>query len=455
MRRLTAVQNPLRGRIRVPGDRAISHLVALLAPLSGGPCRAEGWLRSDETRHSLQAVHDLGARSEVRQGTLTVWPGIFPEGANTGVPLAVDCGKSVTTARLLLGLLAGRRGDVLLTGDDALRRRPMAPVVESLRAMGARIDHLDREGALPVRIRGGALRGREHRLARASAGVKSALVLAGLAARGRTRVHGAEGSCDHTERLLACMGAPVLVADPGHGGDLAVEGPAGPLRAFDLVVPGDPSSAGFLLAAGALVPGSDLTVAGVLLNPTRTGFLDLLRAAGADLLVTPLGAAAWPDEPRGDVRVRFRPLPAFRLRADALPGSLDGLPVLAVLATQAEGETVVGGAAELRAGECDLIATVTRELIRLGARIEERPDGWRIHGPTPLRAHAHDDRYRGNHTGSAEPHVVVTEGDHRVAMAMAVAALIARGPLALDDAGCIAASLPGLLDEMAKLTGAS
>jgi 3-phosphoshikimate 1-carboxyvinyltransferase len=429
----------------VPGDKSISHRAVLFAPLADGACRATGWLDADDTRRSRQAIHDLGARTELRDGVLTVWPGVFPAGAATGVPLALDCGNSGTTARLLIGLLAGLRGDVIVTGDASLRARPMQRVVEPLRAMGAEIDYLEAERRLPVRIRGCLLRGRRHRLPVASAQVKSALLLAGLAARGRTEVTGAAGCRDHTERLLASMGAQMLTANPGAGGGVSVGGMKAPLRPFDLAVPGDPSSAAFLLCAAAMIPGSAITVDDMLLNPTRTGFLDLLRRAGA-VVEEGIEPTAWPAEPHGAVTVRAAPLRPIRVDAAEVPGSIDELPVLAVLATQADGETVVTGARELRVKECDRISAMARELGRLGARITELPDGWRIVGPTPLRTPAAARGARG-------PHVVVTEGDHRVAMALAVAGLVSEGAVVLDDPDCPNISYPGFLADLAGLAG--
>jgi len=442
---LLQARGPLRGRLRVPGDKSVSHRVALLAPLAGSPCRATGWLDADDTRRSLQATHDLGGRSELRDGVLTIWPGVYPAGAATGVALAIDCGNSGTTARLLTGLLSGVRGDIILTGDASLCGRPMARVVDPLRAMGADITYVAENGRLPLRIRGGALRGGDHALEVPSAQVKSALLLAGLAARGRTRVTGAEGSRDHTERLLTLMGAPIRVVDPGSGGETEIDGGMGSLRPFDVTVPGDPSSAAFLLAAALLVPASELVVEGFLLSETRAGFLAALRAADAPLVVT-AAETPWPAEPCGDATARHGAMRGFEIGPAMVPGLVDELPVLAVVATQATGETVVTGARELRVKECDRLAAMARELGRLGARIEERPDGWRIEGPTPLRVPE-----PGSKGGS--PHVVVTEGDHRVAMAMAVAALVTEGPVALDDADCLAVSYPGFLADLARLVG--
>jgi 3-phosphoshikimate 1-carboxyvinyltransferase len=331
---------------------------------------------------------------------------------------------------------------VILTGDESLSRRPMARVVAPLRDMGASVVYLGEEGRLPLRIRGGMLSGREHRLAVPSAQVKSALLLAGLAARGRTRIKGAAGSRDHTERFLAQMGVPVQVARAGME-EVAVRGGVA-LRPFDIAIPGDFSSAAFLLAAAGLVPGSVITVEDVLLNPTRTGFLEALRAAGARVTTTPaVGTGdAWPLEPRGSVTVQAGSLRGVAIDAAAMPGVLDELPILAVLATQAAGETTIGGARELRVKECDRIAVMAQELNRIGGRVEELPDGWCVKGPTRLRV---------PESSADGLHIFATAGDHRIAMALAVAALVVTGRTTLDDPRCLGISFPGFLAQVAHL----
>lgn len=437
-RNLARADRPLRGMLSVPGDKSISHRAVLLALLADGPCRAAGWLDCDDTRSSLAAAEALGAAAALADGVLSV----TPPAVRPAAPLTIDCGNSGTTARLLLGLLAGwlppGGAAVTLTGDESLRQRPMARVVEPLRAMGADLAWAGPDGRLPVRVRGAPLRGIAHELAVASAQVKSALLLAGLGASGTTLVRGAAGSRDHTERMLQGLGLPMA----GRPGEPRVDGPRG-LPAFALNVPGDPSSAAFFQVAAALVPGSDLEVRGQSLNVTRTGALAVLARAGARVtIVAEAGGAAagGRGEPCGDVRVQPGALRAFSIGPKEVPGLVDEIPVLAVLATQCAGRTVISGAGELRVKESDRLALLARNLRRLGAAVDERPDGLVIDGPTALRGGA-----------DGRPLELAVGGDHRIAMAMAVAALCADGETALDDEACVAVSFPGFFGVMERL----
>jgi 3-phosphoshikimate 1-carboxyvinyltransferase len=442
---LPRAPGPLRGALDVPGDKSISHRAVLLALLADGPCRATGWLDCTDTRSSLAAVLALGAGATFEHGALVLAPPPAPPRAD----LRLDCGNSGTTARLLLGLLAGWLAPggaaVTLDGDASLRTRPMARVVEPLRRMGADLAWGGSEGRLPVTVRGASLRGVAHDLAVASAQVKSALLLAGLGATGTTIVRGAAGSRDHTERMLRGLGAGESAAC----GAPAVSGPRR-LPAFALAVPGDPSSAAFFQAAAAVVPGSDITVRGQSLNPTRTGALAVLERAGArvdrvaaDGAADATAAAAGAGEPAGAVRVRAGALSAFAIGAGEIPSLVDEIPALAVVATQCAGRSVISGAAELRVKESDRLALLARNLRRLGAVVEERDDGLVIDGPCALRGGA-----RG------EPFVLETAGDHRIAMAMAVAALFTEGETALDDGACVAVSFPGFHEVMERLLDA-
>ena len=438
---LTRHYGRLRGRVSVPGDKSISHRVALLGLLADGPCRATGWLDSLDTRASLAAARALGAEAEFQDGVLTlVPPGPGSPPGTRSRPLEIDCANSGTTARLLCGLLAGWLGpggpEVVLTGDESLSRRPMSGVTDPLRSMGADIRYLGTSGTLPLRIRGAALRGGEFRLAVPSAQVKSAVLLAGLAAGVPVAIRGAAGSRDHTERMLESMGLPVK-SDPG--GDLVrLPGPF-TRHGFDLPVPGDPSSAAFLQVAAALVPGSRITVLGQSLNPGRIGALAVLRRAGVGV-TTSYNSAPGQGEPVGDVTITAGPLEAFAVAKEEVPALIDELPVLAVLATQAAGETRITGAADLRTKESDRIEAVGSQLRRLGARIEDRPDGWRISGPTPLS------------TGRLDgPLVLETRGDHRLAMALAVAALVTAGQTRLDDEDCVAVSFPQFFSSLERM----
>lgn len=439
---LLRATGPLAGDLRVPGDKSVSHRVTLMPLLAGGPCRATGWLDSEDTRASLAAVRALGAKAELRGDVLEVDAAGAPSAdlRTPGDPIVLDCGNSGTTARLLLGLLAGwlppDGAGVVLDGDASLRSRPMARVTEPLAAMGADIRWQGAPDRLPVLVRGAQLAGRDHVLPVASAQLKSALLLAGLRAGGRTTVRGGGGSRDHTERLLRNMG----VAVPAGPGDvLAVDGGA-VLAPFDLPVPGDLSTAAFLLVAAALVPGSRVTVRGVGLGPGRTGILDVLDRAGLQVDVVPAGPATDADEPMGDVTVVAGDLRPFDVGAQEVPGLVDELPALAVLATACPGTTVIGGAHELRHKESDRIALMARGLADLGADVKEEPDGWIITGGSTLR---------GGDEGA--PTLLATGGDHRVAMALALAALVAEGHSMLDDRDCVAVSFPDFFATIAEL----
>jgi 3-phosphoshikimate 1-carboxyvinyltransferase len=434
MRHVPPAAGPLRGALRVPGDKSVSHRCALLAPLAEGDCTARAWLDAEDTGRSLAAVAALGALVERDGDAIRVARGAFP-GPGDGADrpeIPVDCGNSGTTARLLLGLLAGRRVCAVLDGDASLRSRPMARVVEPLRRIGARLEYLGEAGRLPIRVTGAPLRGAEHVLPVASAQLKSALLLAGLCADGPTVVRGGGASRDHTERFLHLMGADLR-------GDAAADAwtltPGAPLAAFDLDVPADPSSAAFPLAAAALVPGSAVTVRSVLLNPTRTGFLRVLARMGADLEVVNADASA---EPAGDLVLRHAPLHGVEIGGEEIPTLIDELPVLAVLAARAAGRTVVRDAAELRVKESDRIAATVEGLRSLGIRAESRPDGFEILG-SPERFPA-----------SVRPSIR-TFGDHRIAMAFAVAALASRAGVDLDDDACVAVSYPGFFADCERL----
>lgn len=424
------------GKVAVPGDKSISHRAALFGLIAAGPCRAAGWLDSEDTRASLAAVQALGAEVSLTSGVLEITPPQEPLSES----LTIDCGNSGTTARLLAGLLAGwlpaGSPRVVLEGDASLSRRPMGRVVEPLRAMGADITWLGEPGRLPIRIRGTELEGVDHHLKIASAQVKSALLLAGLFARGRTTVTGAGGSRDHTELLLNTMG--VSCGQDSESARPGVRGPVRPGR-FDVRIPGDPSSAAFFQIAAVLVPGSEVTVKDQSINYTRTGALRVLRRAGAEVSIErPNGEPG--GELFGDVKVSGNLMKSFTITTSDLPALVDEIPILAVLATQVEGETLITGAAELRVKESDRLAVMANNLKRLGADVVERDDGLKINGPTPLV---------GGEKG--RPVVLKTVGDHRVAMAMAMAALVTTGETVLDDDACVAVSYPYFFQTLDQL----
>ncbi len=403
----------LAGRVRVSGDKSISHRAALVGALARGDTVIRNFLRADDCLHTLSCLKALGV-SIADEGD-----GVVVHGAGARwrePPAALDAGNSGTTMRLLAGILAGQQFSAEITGDASLRRRPMDRVIEPLSQMGAHVVALGEGRFPPLRITGGPLRGITYTLPVASAQVKSAVLLAGLLAQGQTTVVEPTPTRDHTERMLAAFGAPVR--RDGSRVSLTAAG----LRGREVDVPGDMSSAAFLLAAAAARPGSELTVEDVGLNPTRTGVLDVLRAFGAQVDVRETGERN--GEPVGVVTVRGQPLRGVRIGGSLIPRVIDELPVLCVIAAVADGETVITDAAELRVKEADRIAVLARGLRALGGEVKEQEDGMTICG-SPL------------HGGR-----VASAGDHRIAMAFAVAGLLADGPVTVEGAESISVSFP-------------
>ncbi len=417
----TVTIHPVRrvhGRLRVPGDKSISHRYALLAALAEGTSTIGNYAPGADCGATLRCLQALGV--DIRTGTPAAGGAatVTVHGRGPGglqAPTAVlDAGNSGTTMRLLAGVLAGQPFDSAITGDDSLRRRPMQRIVDPLERMGARIGTTD--GRPPLTIRGTPLRGVSYETPVASAQVKSAALLAGLHAAGTTRITERIRTRDHTERALPAFGARIGRTAGG------VEVAGGQrLQPAVVQVPGDPSSAAFWAAAAAALPGSAIEIVDVGLNPTRTAFLDVLEAAGADVAVERAGTDA--GEPFGTVRVRHRALRPMRVEAQQVPGLIDELPALAALA--AHGATLhVSGAAELRAKESDRIAVLAAGLRALGGAVDERPDGFSVR---PARL-----------TGGT----VDAAGDHRMAMAFAIAALGAGGPTTIAGHEVVEVSYP-------------
>jgi 3-phosphoshikimate 1-carboxyvinyltransferase len=419
---------PLRGTVRVPGDKSLSHRALLFAALADGRSRITGLGNGDDVARTRAAVAMLGA--VVDGDTVT---GAGP-GALTEPDGVVDCGNSGTGIRLLAGLVAGRPFLTVLTGDDSIAKRPMGRVADPLRAMGARIDGRAGGTLAPLVIRGGGLAGTRHDLAVASAQVKSAILLAGIQAAGETTVVEPAASRDHTERMLAALGAPVVIDAPAR--TVTVRAPDRPWDGFDLAVPGDPSSAAFWIVGALVVPGSEVTVEHVALNPGRIGFVDVLVRMGARIEVRPTGTAM--GEPVGDLHVVASPLRATEIAGDEIPRVIDEIPVLAVAAACADGVTEIRDAAELRLKESDRIATVHEQLARFGVAVEARADGLSIRG-----------------AGRLEAAVVRSHGDHRIAMAGAIAGLTAAGDTEIRGFEGVASSYPTFADDLAHLTGAA
>jgi 3-phosphoshikimate 1-carboxyvinyltransferase len=415
---------PLRGELRVPGDKSVSHRSLLFNALGCGTARVRGALRGEDVISTLHAVRALGVRVEDDGEELIVHgTGVLREPGDV-----LDCGNSGTTMRLLTGILAAEPFFSVLTGDESLRGRPMLRVARPLRAMGARIDGRDEGARAPLAVRGGPLSPIPQDLNVASAQVKSALLLAGR--RTGIRVREPAQSRDHSERMLAAMGAELTTDEAGW----LQLGPVETLQAIDVDVPGDLSSAAFFLVAGAIVPGSEITLRGVGINPTRAGVLDALALMGASVEVAPVQSPG--AEPVADLTVRAAGLRGCRIDGDLALRCLDELPVLAVAAAFAEGETVIADAGELRVKESDRIARVVEGLRAFGVDVEERPDGMIIQGGAPVG-----------------PGVVDARGDHRIAMAFAVCACAAPGGVQIAGAESIRTSYPAFLEHLAALRG--
>ena len=409
----------LTGACSVPGDKSISHRAVMFGSIAEGDTHIRNFLDGGDCRTTIEVMRGLGVQVDVLTPTELVVHGRGLNGLQEPGNV-LDCGNSGTTIRLLTGLLVGQQFATFLNGTAQIRRRPMGRVVRPLRGMGADIMGRQMSEYAPLGIRPSRLRGVEYTMPVASAQVKSCLLLAGLYAHDLTLVIEPGPARDHTERMLAAMGAPVTV----YGNKVSSERPRQPLKALDITVPGDISSAAFLLVAGAITPQSHITIRGVGVNPTRTGIVDALLEMGASITFT--NPREEGGEPVADLVVATSALRGMTFGGESIVTMIDELPILAVAATQAEGRTVVRNAHELRVKETDRIATTVGELRKLGARIEPTPDGFIIDGPTPL-------------IGAP----VESHDDHRLAMAMAVAGLVARGQTVVHGAQVTGDSFPG------------
>ena len=433
---MNAVVHPVRrlaGAISVPGDKSVSHRAALLAAVADGVTEVQGFLEGEDCLGTLRAVTALGADVTRKGPGHFVIQGVGLDGL-TEPGDVVDCGNSGTTVRLLLGVLAGQPFSTVVTGDDSLRRRPMERVMEPLARMGASVIGRRDGGRLPLAIRGmRPLHPIRHVSPVASAQVKSAVLLAGLWASGPVSVVEPARSRDHTERMLGAFGGEVH-AD----GDTVTLSPGRRLTGRLCRVPGDISSAAFFLVAGAAAPDGAVTVRGVGVNPTRTGALDVLEAMGAEARIA---AREGDGEPVADLTVGSGQLRGTEVGGALVPRAIDELPILAVAAACAEGPTVVRDAAELRVKESDRIRALVSELTRMGVEIEERPDGFRVAGRRPGTSAP----FRGTRVSSW--------GDHRLAMALIIAGLLAEGPTVVESVDCIATSYPDFVPTCRMLAG--
>jgi 3-phosphoshikimate 1-carboxyvinyltransferase len=415
----------LKGEIQLPGDKSISHRYAMLAAIAEGPTEIHFFSSSADCASTLGCLKSLGARIE-RQGDVVTVQGAGLEGLKPPRG-ALDAGNSGSTMRMLSGILAGQRFRSTVTGDASLSRRPMRRVIEPLGQMGARIGSKD-GGLPPLEIEGRPLRPIRYELPVPSAQVKSAVLLAGLFAEGTTEVVEPVATRDHTEIALEQMGARIA----RHGSTIAVGGRP-KLQGRKLYVPGDISSAAFFIAAALLVENADLVIRNVGLNPTRLEVLDLLVPMGGRIKVT--SAESLHGELLGDLRVESSRLRGGEIPEAAVPGLIDELPVLAVLGTQTEAGISFHGARELRVKESDRIAAVAENLRRMGAEVEEFSDGLRVAGRQKLRG------------AEIDPH-----GDHRIAMAFAVAGLVAEGETLIHESSCVGISYPDFFKVLSSIS---
>jgi 3-phosphoshikimate 1-carboxyvinyltransferase len=418
---------PLRGSLTVPGDKSIAHRALLFAALASGRTRIAGLPNGHDVRSTRRCLEALGiAISDVIEDVVVEGRG----GAFTQPSDPLDCGNSGTTMRLLSGILCARDLDVTLDGDDSLRKRPMRRIATPLTEMGAGIDLAEGLHA-PIRVRGTTrLQGFDYELPVNSAQVKGALIFAALNAHGTTILRGALRSRDHSERMLPAFGGTITAGD----GTLQIEGRQH-LRAMreTLTIPGDLSSAAYWIAAATIVPHSRVEITGVGLNPTRLGFIDVLRRMGAAITLTHHGSSA---EPIGTIVSEYAPLRATVVEGDEVPDLVDELPLLAIVASFAEGTTLVRGAEELRYKESDRIEAIVRGGRAIGMQIEPYTDGFSVTGPASLHGGAVDAMH-----------------DHRIAMAFAIAGLGTPGPIAISGADSVAISYPQFFSTLDSLRG--
>jgi 3-phosphoshikimate 1-carboxyvinyltransferase len=414
----------LRGDVTVPGDKSIAHRAAIFAALAEGTSTIRGFPDAEDTQSTLRCLQQLGVSVSVDGDTVTV-EGRGRKGFDRP-DRPLECGNSGTTMRLLAGLLAGQKFDSVLTGDRSLLSRPMERIATPLSEMGAQIELKDGRG--PIRITAvSSLRGIDYTLPVASAQVKSCVLIAGLLAEGETIVRESIPSRDHTERMLRlAVEVEGLQRTIWSGADK-------PLLAVDRTIPGDVSAAAFCLAAASMVENAEIRIPNVGLNPTRSGFLDVLLEMGASVTIQDASDGA--GEPTGTLIARFAPLHAVDVSGPVVPRLIDEVPILAVTATQASGTTRINQVGELRHKETDRLRAMEQNLQSVGAPVSVGADRMRIQGPVQI------------HSATAK-----SFGDHRIAMAMAVAGLVADGPVTIQDAHAVRVSFPGFWTELRKIT---
>ena len=417
----------LKGKIIPPGDKSISHRAVILSSLAKGKSIVRNFLRAEDTMSTLNAFRKLGIKIEDKGKKIIIeGKGIY--GLKEPADI-IDCGNSGTTIRLLSGVLSGNPFLSVLTGDSSLRSRPMGRVITPLRQMGAGIMARDNDRYPPIAVRGRKLKAIKYAMPVASAQVKSALLLAGLYADGETEISEPVKSRDHTERMLPSYGAKIKI----EGFKIKIKG-GQELKARNIDVPGDFSSAAFFIAAALLIPESDITIKGVGINPTRTGLLDVLEAIGADIGLTDIRDVS--GEPVADIYCKTAgSLRAVKIGREIMPSLIDEFPILCVLGTQADGVTEIRGAEELRVKESDRIKAMAEGLKKMGAEVKEFKDGLSIKGNANLKGAS-----------------INSYGDHRIAMAFSIAALIARGKTTINGISSVNISFPGFFETLKKLS---
>ncbi len=435
----------LKGEIIPPPDKSISHRAVILSSLAKGKSIVRNFLRAEDTMSTVNAFRKLGIKIENKGKKIIIeGKGIYGLKEPTDI---INCGNSGTTIRLLSGVLSGNPFLSVLTGDSSLRSRPMGRVITPLRQMGADIMARDNDRYPPIAVRGRKLKAIKYDMPVASAQVKSALLLAGLYADGETEISEPIKSRDHTERMLSSCGVKIDI----EGLKIKIKG-GQELKAKDMDMPGDFSSAAFFIVAALLIPDSDITIKGVGINPTRTGLLDVLKTMGAEIeltntmdvslnssLVSARGgrhSSLFADEPVADIHCRgIAGLKAVNISKEHIPALIDEFPILCIAATQADGVTTIRGAEELRVKESDRIKAMATEMRKMGVEVEELRDGIRIKGNANLKGAS-----------------INSYGDHRIAMAFSIAALIANGTTTIDGISSVNISFPGFYEILKRLT---
>ncbi len=423
----------LKGEITPPPDKSISHRAIMFASIAEGKSIVKNFLKAEDPISTTNAFRMMGIEIEEKAGNELVIHGKGLYGLKEPFDV-IDCGNSGTTVRLISGILSGNPFFSVLTGDDSLKQRPMARVINPLKEMGADISARSSDKYLPMAIKGKVLKAINYTMPMASAQVKSCLILAGLYADSTTIITEPQKSRDHTERMLMAMGAEIEV----EGLTIKVKGEGSRvkgLKPIDITIPSDFSSAAFFIAGALIIPDSEILIRNVCVNPTRTGLLDVIKNMGGDVRVESMRDVS--GEPVADIYCKSADsLKAVKISGDIMPSLIDEFPILCVLATQADGVTEIRGAEELRVKESDRIKAMATELKKLGVELDEYPDGISIKGKASLKGAT-----------------VESYHDHRIAMSLAIAALVAEGTITINNSSCVDISFPGFFEELKRITG--